>query len=196
MRNVILAFALMACLAGTPAVGQTFGEGFRTIQATRSSDQASAPKTGAPKGGASQPLKPPSPRVGKTILHVPPDPRIAMLGVHQAAGSSRSATHSGTVVVNVSPGKDPLVLVLASHETVTWMVFPRDRKIAAVLLSGSKESSVYGQGAAEVAHIGSRATYQMDSPEFQDLQRDVVRYVGSGTLSFQGAYEASRFQVQ
>jgi hypothetical protein len=166
MRNLFLALATMACITGAVAADD-----------------------------AAKPAKPATPPVGKTILNVPPDARIAMLGVYQAAGAAQSPTHSGSVVVNVAPGKDPLVLVLTSYEKVNWMIHAGTRKITAVLLSSNKPSNVYGQGTADVAHIGTRNVYKVDSPEFQELRRDIARYVGPGKLEFQGAYEATRFQV-
>jgi hypothetical protein len=140
--------------------------------------------------------QPAPPLVGKTVLSVPADAKVAMLGVYQAAGSSKSPTHSGNVTVLVGPGKEPLVLVLSSYEKVNWMVQAGNRKIAAVLLSGYNPSTVYGQGQAEVVRIGGRHAYKIDSPDFQELRREVARYVGPATPVFQGSYEGSLFQVQ
>jgi hypothetical protein len=147
-------------------------------------------------GSASSGAMPAAPLVGKTILDVPPDSRIAMLGVYQAANSSKSASRSGNVSVSVAPGKEPLVLVLTSYETVNWMIHAGNRRIAAVLISGYKPSTVYGQGSAQVVRIGSKHAYKIDSHDFQDLRREIARYVGPSTPVFQGVYEGSQFQVQ
>ena len=146
-------------------------------------------------GSASPSAMPAPPLVGKTVLNVPADAKVAMLGVYQAAGSSKSATRSGNVTVVVAPGKEPVVLVLTNYEKVNWMIHAGNRKIAAVLLSGYNESTVYGQGQAEVVRMGRKYAYKIDSRDFQDLRREVARYVGPATPVFQGTYEGSTFQV-
>lgn len=135
------------------------------------------------------------PPVGKTILDVPPDSRVAMIGVYQAAGSSRNAARTGNVTVQVAPGSTPLVLVLTSYEAVNWIVQPGSRKIAAVLVSGYHPSNVHGTGSAQVVRIGNKYAYKIDSPSFQELRRDVARYVGNTTPVFQGTYEGNSFMV-
>lgn len=142
---------------------------------------------------AYQPVVP----VAKPILDVPADATIAMLGVYQPKGGNVGGRRTAApITVRVGPGSKPIVLVLASYEAVTWMIQPGSRKIAAVLLSGYTPSSVHGQGPAQVVRIGSRYAYKFDSPEFQELRRDVARYVGNTTPVFQGGYEGSDFQVQ
>ncbi|MBC5782133.1 hypothetical protein H8N03_04195 [Ramlibacter sp. USB13] len=150
-------------------------------------------RAGALPAGVAAPA---APLVGKTILNVPPDVKVAMLGVYQAAGSSRSTARTGTVNVVVGPGREPLVLVLSNYEKVNWQIQAGGRKIAAVLLSGYHESTVSGQGQAEVVRIGRQHAYKIDSGDFQILRREVARYVGPATPVFQGTYEGSLFQVQ
>lgn len=171
-----------------------------TVEAIRRGRQpvevgpAAAP---APAIGSAPPaVMPAPPLVGKTVLNVPADAKIAMLGVYQAAGSNKSSSRSGTVTVQVGPGKEPLVLVLSNYEKVNRMIRAGGRRIAAVLLSGYNEATVYGQGQAEVVRIGRRHVYKIDSRDFQELRREVARYVGPATPVFQGAYEGSLFQVR
>lgn len=158
-----------------------------TIEALRRGDH--------PRAVAADSYSPP-PQVHKPILDIPADARVAMLGVYQAAGSSQRASRTGPIFVNVAPGDKPIVLVLSSYEAVTWMIQPGSRKIAAVLLSGYTPSTVSGQGSAQVLRIGSRHAYKIESREFQELRRDLARYVGNATPVFQGAYEGREFQVQ
>lgn len=160
------------------------------VEAIRRGQMPMAPSRIIPSAAA-----PAAPPAGKTILEVPPDAHIAMVGVYQAAGSAQSSSRTGNVSITVAPGSAPIVLVLSSYEAVNWTIHPGGRKIAAVLVSGYKPSNVSGQGAAQVLRIGSTYAYRIDSPGFSVLRREVERYVGRATPVFQGGYEGSQFMV-
>lgn len=161
-----------------------------TVEAIRRGQRPTVVGSASPSSGAGA-----VPIVGKTILDVPPESRIAMIGVYEPAGSSHSSSRAGNVTITVGPGKAPLVLVLSSYEAVNWMIHAGDRKIVAVLVSGYKPSNVYGQGNAQVLRIGSQHAYKIDSPAFGELRREVARYVGNTTPIFQGAYQGTSFMV-
>lgn len=131
------------------------------------------------------------------LKDIPADAKVMVVGVYEAdVGSQRvSGVHpTGTVRVTVGPGKGPLVLVLASYESVTWMVQDGGRPIAAILLSGYQPSTVAGTR-AQVHRIGSNYAYKLDSAEYARLKQDIARYVAPPVASFQGVYKGKEFSV-
>lgn len=138
---------------------------------------------------------------GKPLLaNVPENVKLSVIGVYEPEGavhSGNSERRSVPIRITVTPGSVPLVLALSSYEPVTWTINnPSGRKIHSILVSGYYESSVVGQGNAQVLKIGSTAAYKMDSPEYAKLKQDIARYVSSPVQAFQGGYKGREFTVQ
>ena len=157
--------------------------------ARASADAARAVAGLPPLQGGSMPL----------LSNVPADSRVSVVGVYEAAittsATTAGANRIGGIRINVMPGNKPIVLVLTSYEPVRWTINAGTRKIAAILLSGYNESSVTGQGNAQVLKIGSTHAYKMDSSEYARLKQDVGRYVANPIQSFQGGYKGQEFSV-
>jgi hypothetical protein len=64
-----------------------------------------------------------------------------------------------------------------------------------VVVSSSHPSQVIGVGATRVLTTGSTYAYKQDSPEYQALNRDIVRITGKAIGIFQGRYEGGQFSV-
>ncbi len=84
---------------------------------------------------------------------------------------------------------------MSSYEPTRWIIQGNERKLAAVLLSGSAQSSVIGPGDEHVVRIGSTFAYAMESPQNAQLKRDIARYVSNPVRAFHGKYAASDFTV-
>jgi hypothetical protein len=129
-------------------------------------------------------------RLQPMLTDVPANARVAFVGVYEPE------PRGGSVRINVAQDSLPLVLVLSSYESVNWVINPGGRKIAAVLVSGYKPSTVTGQGKADVLRVGSRYAYKLDSSEYLNLKTDVARYINNPIQSFQGAYKGQAFEVR
>ncbi len=141
---------------------------------------------------------------------VPANADVHIVGVYEGgrdASPSRAEIHgieraraatsrSREVRVVVRRTERPVVLVLASYESVNWIVEAGGGQLSAVLLSGYHPSTVEGVGTTSVLRIGSAYAYEADSSEYRRLRQAVARYTGSRPIrSFQGGYQEHRFIV-
>jgi hypothetical protein len=132
------------------------------------------------------------------LADLPPDARVVAIGVYEAAVTTQrsNAGRIGDIRVNLGPGSSPLVLVLASYEPVTWHIQGNGRRIAAILVSSySGGSSVQVGGSPNILRANLGYAYQLGSPEYQRLQREVAKYVATPIASFQGGYKGQEFFV-
>jgi hypothetical protein len=158
---------------------------------------AQAPVVGRPGFGQSAS---PAREVTPGLANVPLGALVHMVGVYEGARSAgagaRGGRFAGPVQVIVRSSPKPVVLVLASYESVNWRVVNMGGRIAAVLLSGYHPSEVSGIGDATVLRIGSAYAYAPGSPEYQRLRQAVMQYTGPMEIrSFQGRYTGSDFVV-
>ncbi len=125
------------------------------------------------------------------------DTQVHIIGIREsgtAAASPGKQPKKGLVRVNVPYSKTPLVLVLASDESVEWVISNYGRPISAVLLSGHPLSTVVGVFGGHVT-IGNRHAYEADSPDYLKLKDLVVRNTRLPTVQFQGAPTGAAFTV-
>lgn len=137
---------------------------------------------------------------GRPMLsgEVPAEAKVAMIGVYEPASTMRrpDGSRGGSIRVTVVPGKTPLVLVLSSYESVNWVIQDPSRRVSAVLHSGYNASQVVGAAdATRVVKIGSGYAYKMDSPQYEQVRREVARYIANPVQSFQGGYKGQDFVV-
>lgn len=133
------------------------------------------------------------------LAELPPDARVAAIGVYEAAVTTQrsGAGRIGGIRVNLGPGAAPLVLVLASYEPVNWHIQDNGRKIAAILVSSyGGGSNVLVGGSPNIIKANLGYAYQLGSPEYQRLQREVAKYVAAPIGSFQGGYKGQEFFVR
>jgi hypothetical protein len=133
------------------------------------------------------------------LADLPREVRVAAIGVYEAAVTTQrpGAGRVGAIRVTLGPGASPLVLVLASYEPVNWHIQDNGRKIAAILVSsyGGGSNVVVGGGPTILkANLGY--AYQLGSPEYQRLQREVAKYVAAPIGTFQGGYKGQEFFVR
>jgi hypothetical protein len=103
---------------------------------------------------------------------------------------------SEPVRVVVRQPKRPVVLVLSSHQTVSWEIsLDPGANLEAVLLSGYGESTVTGSGDALVASIGGFYAFKRGSAEFKHLEKEVRRCTGRTIERFQSEYAGHRFVI-
>lgn len=140
------------------------------------------------------------PPVKPMLSNVPENAKLSVIGVYEAEGAvarpGSPGNKSGSIRINVAPGNTPLILALSSYEPVTWVINTNGRKIHTILVSGYYESTVVGQGNAQVLKIGSTHAYKMDSPEYAKLKLDIAHYVSNPVQVFQGGYKGREFVVQ
>lgn len=125
------------------------------------------------------------------------DTQVHVIGIREsenAVTSQGTQQSKGRVMVDVPYSKTPLVLVLASHESVQWVINDHGRPISAVLLSGHPLSTVAGVYGGHVA-IGNRHAHEADSPEYLKLKELVIRNTRLPTVQFQGAQTGAAFTV-
>jgi hypothetical protein len=132
------------------------------------------------------------------LTSIPADARVAAIGVYEAAVTTQASTgRIGGIRVTIGPGTSPLVLVLASYEPVNWHIQDNGRKIAAILVSsygGGSNVSVGGSPNILKANLGY--AYQLATPQYQRLEREVAKYVAAPIGSFQGGYRGQDFLVR
>lgn len=156
-------------------------------------------RRGESAGGGAAPFPPGAKAM---LTDVPANARVLVVGVYEGAtapGASSTAgpggRKTGSVRINVQPGNTPVVLVLASYESVRWVINTNGRKISAILMSGYEQSSVIGGDTSKVLRIGSRYAYKIDSNEYNQLKQDIARYVSNPVTTFQGSYKGQEFAV-
>lgn len=171
--------------AGTVEAARAAAEGARAAaEAARAS--AEAARTSA------MPSRP-------MLADLPPDARVAAIGVYEAASTTQrpGVGRIGGIRVNLGSGNSPLVLVLASYEPVNWHIQGNGRKIAAILVSSyGGGSNVMVGGSPNILKANLGYAYQLGSPEYQRLQREVAKYVAAPIGSFQGGYKGQEFFVR
>jgi hypothetical protein len=90
----------------------------------------------------------------------------------------------------------PMVLVLSSHQPVTWRVdLAPGARLLAVLLAGCGESRVSGAGDAVVQSIGGYYAFRRGSGEFRHLEDEVKRATGCAIGRYESASAANEFQA-
>lgn len=125
------------------------------------------------------------------LLRVPLDAEVHIVGVYESKNRSSSPLR-----VTLKRSARPIVLVLTSYEAVNWQVIPAGGRLAAVLLSGYKPSTVSGAGDVPVLRIGSNYAYASDGVEYLRLRQAVVQYTRPREIrSFQGGYSGVEFAV-
>ncbi|MDP3222955.1 MAG: hypothetical protein Q8M96_07445, partial [Rubrivivax sp.] len=151
----------------------------------------------ASSGGAPFP-----PGTKAMLTDVPANARVLVVGVYEGARAPGApgapvagGRKPGSVRINVQPGNTPVVLVLASYESVRWVINSNGRKISAILTSGYEPSTVTGGDTSKVLKIGSKYAYKMDSNEYNLLKQDIARYVSNPISTFQGSYKGQDFSV-
>jgi hypothetical protein len=132
---------------------------------------------------------------------IPANATVHVIGVYEgqkavAAAPGGNGHPIGTVRVRLKPANTPIVLVLTSYEPVSWVIESNGRTIAAVLLSGYHPSQVIGEGTASVVRIGQNHAYQVGSPGFRQIEKDIARYTTNPVALFQGTYSGSEFSVK
>ena len=131
----------------------------------------------------------------KELLRAARDARIEAVSVYEAVAVAAPRGLQPVRVV-VRPTSRPLVLVLSSHETLSWQIVSAPgADLKAVLLSGYGESTVSGTGNAFVSQIGSFYAFKRGSVEFEHLEREVRRCTGRGVENFQSMYSGTEFEV-
>jgi hypothetical protein len=141
----------------------------------------------------------PSPVVSP-IADLVKDAQVEAVGVYQGGkGDSRTTPDGrkiGPVEVRIRRSAKPVVLILSSYEPVRWMLkLDSGAKLAAVLVSGYYPSEVDGAGATRIVMIGGTYAYKLDSPQYNALNREIIRWVGKSIGVFQGRYDGGSFSV-
>lgn len=127
--------------------------------------------------------------------------RVEAIGVYEPEGGSKGAGANSTswkmpVQVFLRRSDKPIVLVLSSYEAVEWRLnLLGGAQLKAVLVSGYKDSTVSGAGNVRVTNMGRIYAYQRDSSEYENLQREVIRWTGQPIGIFQGKYRGASFTV-
>lgn len=125
------------------------------------------------------------------------DAEVHMVGVHGGRQANMPASSTKQPVrVMVRQTSRPVILVLASHDPVNWLVFGAEARIAAVLMSGEGASALGTSLRVPVVRIGSVSAHSSGSSEYLRLRQAVTQHTGSREIkSFQGAYNGSEFTV-
>ncbi|MDQ8020480.1 MAG: hypothetical protein REI94_01475 [Moraxellaceae bacterium] len=121
--------------------------------------------------------------------------RIEGVGVYQGVRRP-GAREASNISVRVRRSSRPIILVLSSYEPVRWNIsYEPGAQVSAVLLSGYHASQVNGAGAARVISSGGAYAYKQGSSEYNELNRNTMRWTGKGIDLFQGRYEGASFEV-
>lgn len=177
---------------GTPAAGNSW----------RLQGEAGLPAAGSPMpprgSSAKPPALPPTGTGNSPLAQLAKDAQVESVGVYEAAsGYSKGNDHRpGIIDLDVRRSSRPLVLVLSSYEPVVWKLNRQaGAEIRLVLISSYHPSRVEGAGDARVIVMNGGHAYQLNSPEYQHLTREVVSMLGKGIDVFQGSYSGERFSV-
>ena len=108
----------------------------------------------------------------------------------------RAQERDDPVRVRVQPAWRPVVLVLSSHQPVSWKIEAEPGvDLRAVLLAGSGDSQVTGTDSVPVSSIGGFYAFKQGSLEYRHLEREVLRCTGCAIEHFYGAYAEEHFNV-
>lgn len=134
----------------------------------------------------------------QTLVPMSQIPQPEPVSVYEAVAKSVTPAHAvpESVRVEVRARFRPLVLVLSSHQAVSWeLTLVPDVQLCAVLLAGSGDSRVIGAKGVPVSSIGGFYAFKRGSEEFRHLEREVMRCVGRDIETFHSSYAAESFQI-
>jgi hypothetical protein len=121
--------------------------------------------------------------------------RIEAVSVYEAI-VDRAPDRGDPVRVRVQPGWRPVVLVLSSPHPVHWQIAAEaGTDLRAVLLAGSGESRVSAAPRVLVSALGGCHGFKRGTPEFRQLEREVLRCTGCALEHFYGMYAEESFDV-
>jgi hypothetical protein len=124
--------------------------------------------------------------------------RIEAVSVYEAVAVNPPSEPLGPGVVHVlvRAARQPVVLVLSSHQSVEWRIAREPgAMLAALLISGFGNSTVVGAEPAPVHRIGGFYAFRRGSAEFRHLETEVLRCTGRSIDSFQSVYAGSSFDI-
>ena len=131
-------------------------------------------------------------------LQISGDYQVQAVGVDtgvQPKGTSAIVGESTVVQVNVSTTDRPVVLVLASHESVVWLVDAPGDNVRQVLLSGQGRSHAFGLKNVRQTNIGPAWAYAPGTADYRKLEAEVEKRLGHGIDQFEGQRSSGIFFV-
>lgn len=125
---------------------------------------------------------------------------VHLVGIYEGYTKTDGMIHGGKAHVSINrPGKS-VMLVLVSHNSVTWEVaVNKDTKLEKVILGGSKRTAVIGLPEKVTVVEAFRtsktpllpfATYKIDDPSFRTIVETLHGLTGQDIASFAGVYRA------
>jgi hypothetical protein len=139
----------------------------------------------------------PKPELRPQIV-LAPGARVLAVGAYESVKGQHGHGHriAGPIDVFVARTAEPVALVLSSYEPVNWRIqLAPGARLGTVMLFGYHESSVVGQGQAQLYRGSQIYAYQVPSSEYGRLRAEVMRLTGRDLNGFQGRYSASNFTV-
>lgn len=112
--------------------------------------------------------------------------------------SKPDGSKQGLIVVNVRRRVTgtPLVLLLLSRDSVRWWLHvDKGTSISSIVTAGPGTAEVSGASGVPISHITDAFATQMNSPEYQRLEAEVLRVSGSQISRFQGVPSGSEFTI-
>jgi hypothetical protein len=132
----------------------------------------------------------------REMRRVARDPDAVPVHVFEAIATRTDAIADGDPITVAVRSPHFVVLVLSSHQDVTWQIEPTaGTRLAAVLLAGRGLSQVRGAGDAPVSSIGGFYAFRRTSGEFRHLEDQVRRLTGQGVARFHSEYAATGFEA-
>jgi hypothetical protein len=134
----------------------------------------------------------------RTLPAVARVPSVEAVSVYEAVamGSPGEPRSVGAVEVSVRKTSRPLVLVLSSHQPVEWRLSCQPgATLAALLLSGYRQSTVVGAEPTLVHRIGGFYAFRRGSAEYRHLESEVLRCTGRPIDNFQSMHSGSSFVI-
>ena len=142
--------------------------------------------------------EPDTPPIEGPIFDIAKNSDVEGIGIYRAAGSDAGMGRqkAGTVNVDVRRSEKPILLILSSYNSVNWKISMQPgARVSAILLSGYVGSTVEGGGSARIVSIGSASGYQVGSPQYKELEREIYGWTGKKPSLFQVGYEGTQFEV-
>jgi hypothetical protein len=131
----------------------------------------------------------------REMRRVARDPNVIPVHVYEAITTRTDAASDEPVRVAVR-SVHSVVLVLSSHQPVTWRIERLPcTSLEAVLIAGCGRSRVFGAGDATVTSLGGFYAFRRGSGEFRQLEDHVQRLTGRGIARFRSAYSSARFEA-
>jgi hypothetical protein len=132
----------------------------------------------------------------REMRRVARDPNVIPVHVYEAITTRTDATHGADPVRVVVSSVHSVVLVLSSHQSVSWRIERMPgTSLEAVLIAGCGQSRVFGAGDAQVASLGGFYAFRRGSSEFRHLEDHVRRLTGRGIARFHSACSATQFEA-